>query len=255
MSVASGILGAQAQESAANKAAEATTEAARVQKQIYEQTRKDFAPYQYGGYQGLSQLTGQTITYTDPQTGETRTIQGTGAPYDLMKGVGEQPSWEKEYTQQLGKYTESPAYQAQNAIAQQNLQRQLAARGLNYGATGASAGAELSRQLTATDYDKYRQDLASRYAALQGEYGQRRDINAQQYNQLLDLAKIGQGAAGSTGAAGTQYGQQVGQTQGSLANIYQQSGQQAAQNWGDIGKGNTMAVAAGLSSWFGKGGA
>lgn len=254
---------ADAQKDAAAQNAALQRENMALQKQQYEEGIKRFYPFLQAGYQGLGQLTGQDMTYTDPNTGKEVVVKGSGQGFDLMKGVGNAPSYDTEYTARLKDYAQSPAYQAQNTLGQQALQRQLNARGLNYGATGASAGAQLSQQLTAADYDKYRGDLAQRYKALQGEYSQKRDINQSEYNRLMDLVKIGQGGATGTTGAATTYGQQASEafknigaanTAAGQAEAGYQSGM-AAMPW----KLASLATSAfggggGGGGWFGGGG-
>jgi len=249
MSVISGTIGAiggmvgQAKATSAQKSADATNymmqvQALNEQKKVQQEQENRFKPYLEAGYKGLGQAQG----------------------FDLMQGVGDQPNWDTEYTNKLGAYEESPAYQAQNMLGQQDLARARSARGLDFGApaAGANASAELSQRLRSTDYDKYRSDLGNRYKALQGEYANRRDVNASKYGQLTDLMKAGQGAANSIGQAGSQYGQQAGQAFGNMkfsgdspaANYYAGLGGAASAGAGNAIKGLGMAKDAG---WFGSG--
>lgn len=184
---------------------------------MYNQSRADFKPYQDLGTAALPAL----------------------QQYDQFYGVGDPVSYDKEYTQNLWGYNEDPATAAQKALGQQSLQRQLNARGLNYGATGASAGAELDQKFDVQGYDKYKSQLSDRYKALQGEYSLRRDKATTGYQQLLDQVKIGQGAANSAGAANNQYATQGTQTLQNLgdtqANLATQSGANQANFYNGLG--------------------
>ena len=173
---------------ASNVTSSAAEKAQGLQAAMYNQQRTDALPYMAAGYKGLAGL--QTF---DPQA-----------------GVGPQVSYQNEVTNALPNYNADPATVAQKALGQQALQRQLNARGLNYGATGASAGAELNQKYDLTGYDKYKGQLTDRYNALQGEYTQRQANNKTAYQQLLDQVKIGQGASGQAGTAATNYATQAG---------------------------------------------
>jgi hypothetical protein len=193
---------ARAQQNAAEKAAGAQEDAASrqlaLQEKMWTLSREDLAPYREAGTRGL----GLVQDYKDTS-----------------------PSYDEAVTSRLGAYEEDPGTRAAKALGQQGLQRQLNARGLNYGATGASAGAELGQKYDVAGYDKYKSGLTDRYNALRGE-------NKGQYDRLLDLVKIGQGATGvavgsntSNAAAGT----------GTLAGLGN------AQAAGETAKGNIQA--------------
>lgn len=177
-----------------NAQSDSAAKAQAIQAQMYNQNRADFIPYMNAGYQGLAQLQG----------------------YNQNQGVGAQPNYDRTVTDQLGNYNADPGTVAQKALGQQDLQRNLNARGLNYGATAASAGAQLNQQYDAQGYDKYKGDLTNRYTALNNQYTQQRAANQDQYNKLLDIVKIGTGATSSTGQAGNNY---ANQTTGILSNL------------------------------------
>lgn len=266
MSVVSGtvgaVLGSDATESAAETTAQAQSDATSqqiaLQREMYNQYREDFAPYQQAGYYGLAQLYGQDTTYTDPISGEERTVQGANQPFQFTRNpyTGETlrpPSYDETVTDQLGNYEQSAGYQAQNTLNQQALQRQLNARGLNYGATGASAGAELSQKLTASDYDKYRQDLQQRYQGLSADFSQLMGVNQNEYNRLLDATKIGQGAAASAGQAGNSYAQQASSALQNMANATGQAamaaGQSQAALWSGLGSASANTAGTALRAY------
>jgi hypothetical protein len=285
---------------AANAQANSAQQQLDVQKQMFDTQRSDFAPYQELGLKGIADLgvynTGDQSMYTQATPEEiaqqnasdlsSRSWYNRGRPsrydtnqtyykdrsgnlitaaqYDkLAKPLGEMPSYDQIVTDQMGNYNASPAFNAQNTLGQQALQRQLNARGLNYGATGASAGAELTQKLVASDYDKYRADLTDRYKALQGQYALKRDVNNQGYQSLLDQVKIGQGAANSAGQAAGQNAANASQTFAGLgqaqANVAMAQGRNSAQMYSNIGaipgQAASMANSLGNSSWFNGGGA
>ena len=215
-------MGANAQDDATAAQSAAASQNLMLQREIYNQQRQDFQPFLDAGYRGL----------------------GKAENFDLMEGVGPAVDYDKEYTAKLGDYKQSAGFTAQNQLGQQALQRQLNARGLNYGATGASAGAQLESQLTATDYDKYRSDLGQRYKALQGEYALRRDVNQNKYSQMLDMVKAGQGAAGSMGQVGSSYAQQAAGAFNAMGNAVNPN-----SPWQGLGAASANTFGAGMKGY------
>lgn len=243
-----GIIGTGVSMFGANKAREHLTEGAANQRNTlqaalaYQQGLREAAekrsqPYEQLGVQGA---------------------QGLGK-FDLMEGVGPQVSYDKEYTNRLKDYEESPAFLAQNSLAQADLERQRQARGLSYGGPAASANAkaELGQKLRATDFDKYRGDLAQRYSALTGEYNQRRDINKDKYQRLMDMTKIGWGATSSLNDLGRGYAGLASNTMNGMADTWMT---QAKANAGFYGNMMDTAMSgakagSGLGGMIGGGGA
>ena len=183
----------------------------------------------------------------------TQGAQGLGT-YDLMAGVGPAVSYDKEYTDKLGDYQSSPAFQAQNTLGQQVLGRASHARGLDTGRSAANAQGEQTQKLISTDYDKYRGDLAQRYKALQGEYGLRRENNQNRYTQLMDMTKLGQGAANSVTGLNQNYAGKQSADRGGIANSQISSGQSNANMWSGLGSVMSNSLTSGgISSMFGGG--
>jgi len=120
------------------------------------------------------------------------------------------PSYQNEVMNPMDawRYEQSPAYQAKYTLGQEELNKQLQARGLGASGVGASRAADLSRKLTADDYTSERNYRLGQYT---DKYKSLLNDNTTRYNQLLDQVKIGQGAAGSLGQAGNQYAQSIGQ--------------------------------------------
>jgi hypothetical protein len=187
--VGGAVIGAGASIYSADKSSGAVEDAANANKDtqtyIYNENKKLFEPYYNVGVAALPGLTSYDATH----------------PYPSYEDMVSKPmeSWD---------YTQSPAYKAKYTLGSEALNNQLQARGLNASGIGANRAADLSRRLTAEDYnserayrtgqltDKYRADLAS---------------NTDQYNRILDQIRVGQGAASSLGTAGNQYATGVGQ--------------------------------------------
>jgi hypothetical protein len=209
LGLGSTIMGSNAVNNATDAQTKAANNALALNAAQYAQNRQDFMPYMQQGYKGLGDLKN----------------------FDMQAGLGQLPSYQTEVTDKLPLYNEDPAIKAQKSLAQRGLQRQLNARGLNYGATGASAAADLNMNYDAQGYDKYSGELKNRYAALGNEYQTRYGQNNDAYNKIMNDIKIGQGAAGSVQnasnnyvnnatAANTAAGNAAGQGDIAQANIY-----------------------------------
>jgi hypothetical protein len=140
-------------------------------------------------------------------------------------------------------YKRSPAYDAKYTLGMEELNKQLQARGLAPSGVGATRAADLSRKLTAEDY-------AGERAYAQGNltdiYKSRYAQNADRYNRILDQVKIGQGAAGSAGAAGNVWANQVGDAQ-------KQAGENKASFYSGLGGLSGQSVNTGLKAYdYGK---
>ena len=170
--------------------------------------------------------------------------------YDLMAGVGPDVSYDQEYTNKLGDYQSSPAFQAQNTLDQQALGRASHARGMDTGRSAANAQGELTQKLISTDYDKYRGDLAQRYKALQGEYGLRRENNQNRYKQLMDQVGIGEWGIGQKIGMDTKTGAQQSSNVAGMAN----SNTAGANATADMFSGIGNAASRGLGGWSGMSG-
>jgi hypothetical protein len=188
--VAAGVIAAGASIYSANKAAKATKDAASssadTSAYIYDQNKALFEPYYNVGVSALPGL--QAWDANNPM-----------------------PSYQKEVMDPMNSwnYTQSPAYEAKNSLAQQALNRQLQARGLSASGVGANRQADLSRKLTSEDYNSERNYRLGQYT---DKYKSLLNDNTTRYNQLLDKVKIGQGAAGSLGQAGNTYASEVGKS-------------------------------------------
>jgi len=151
-------------------------------------------------------------------------------------------------------YKQSPAYGAKYTLGMEELNKQLQARGLASSGVGANRAADLSRKLTSEDYTGER---AYAQGNLTDIYKSRYAQNSDRYNRLLDQVKIGQGAAGTAGAAGNEWAGQVG-------NAQKQAGENQASFYSGLGGLTTNAANTGLKAydygnkqgwWGGAGGA
>lgn len=187
--VGGAVIGAGASYLAADKSADAIESAsARVsdtESYIYERNRELFEPFYKVGVDALPGLTGYDAAHPLPSFEET--VQKPMEDWD---------------------YTQSPAYKAKYGLASEELNNQLQARGLTPSAIGANRATDLSRRMTAEDYGNER---AYRTGLLTDRFKADRADNTDRYNRLLDMVRVGQGAAGSLGSAGNQYASGVGQ--------------------------------------------
>jgi len=223
-----------ATESAANQAAASSADQLAYQKEL-------MAPYQKVGAEGLSEMydNGGFDLMKDPYSGQTLQL----------------PSYQNEYTDKLGAYEEDPGTKAQRALGTKAMAQQEQQR-VGYSTPGASASraAELSQKYDVSGYNTYKNDLANRYNALQGEFATKRSMTADRYNQLTQKMNLGLGATSTLGAAG----------QTNAANQAQaatQAGQAQAGLWSGLGSAAVNTVNTGIQAynygnnagWFGGG--
>lgn len=175
LSAGASIWGAKKSSDSMSNAAKQSTD---VQQYIYDKNQELFDPYYKVGLSALEPLT---------NFGNVVAPSYDKIVYDPMQ------SWN---------YQQSPSYQAKYTLGMEELNKQLQARGLASSGVGANRAADLSRRITSEDYGNER---AYRLAELQKRYTGRYSEYTDRYNKLLDMVKIGQGAAGSLGQAGNQY--------------------------------------------------
>lgn len=170
--VGGAVIGGVASNSAANKASKAQTQAAdkasNTELQMFNQTRDDQKPWRDAGTTALSQM-----------------LAGT-------KDGGE---FNRNFA--MSDFVKDPGYAFRQQQGQQGLERSAAARG------GALSGGAIKDAL------RYNQDYAS------GEYSKAYDRYnndlTTRYNRLSSLAGTGQTSTAQTGALGTQVAGQIGE--------------------------------------------
>lgn len=124
-------------------------------------------------------------------------------------GTGALPEYQKMLS---GDYemTESPAAKYQREQATKAMNRAMASRGMSGSGNAINRLTELNSSIAAQDWNN-------------------------QYNRLIDAIKIGQGAAGSAGQAGSAYANNVGNAMNSLSNIYQNQGNTLSSIYTNMG--------------------
>jgi len=273
MSIVSGtvgaVMGSNAQEEAARTGAAASDRATEVSRQQLEMQQKMMSPYGKIGAQGLAQMYGTDVEYTDPLTGEKTTMAGQGGDFNLMQDpytgqIMQLPSYEKEYTQALGGYEEDPATRAQRALDTKRMAQQEQQR-VGYSTPGASAArsAELGQKYDVQGYDKFKAQLADRYKALQGEFAAKRAMTADKYDQLTQKMNLGLGVTKQLGSAGQNFASQALTGAQQTAQAATAAGQAQAGLWSGLGAASANTAGTALKAydygnkagWFGSGGA
>lgn len=164
----SGYMGGEASEDAAHAQTQAAEQSAAVQREMYQTTRSDLAPYRDAGVPALQRLMQMVGIGGDPKSA------GYGS---LMK----------DFT--LADFAKDPGYEFRKAEGEKALERGALARGMN-GSTG-----------TLKSLMRFNQGLASEeYGAAYGRYEAGK---SSKFNLLSNLAGTGQNAAAMTGVAGT----------------------------------------------------
>jgi hypothetical protein len=187
--ILSGVLSSNSSKSSANKAADATKEAAdasaRVQWDMYNQQRQDFMPFHDAGVNALSTLKNTNLELPD------------------------EFSFNLDPNDKIYKWKQDQAAESVN--------RAMAARGLWDSRAAVNTLADTSMAITADEADAQRNRALQEYGL---DYSRATDLYNSKYNNALNLANIGSGAAGQMTQAGSN-------TANALANIYQAQGESA----------------------------
>lgn len=182
--VGGSVIGAVAADKSAGAIEDAANSSNDTQRMIYNDQKKRWEPFENLGKEAIPGLKGFDAAH----------------PYPSLKEIVSDPmeGWN---------YETSPAFNAKKVIAQESLNNQLNARGLNTGGMAAVRSADLTRKLVSDDYTKERD---YRRSNLMDIYNSRLADNQDKYAKILDMIKIGTGASSSAGAAGNQYAAAVG---------------------------------------------
>lgn len=186
--VVGGVVASNASSKAANAQTQAADKASDTQLQMFDQQRTDSAPWRAAGTTALSQM-----------------LAGT-------KDGGE---FNRNFT--MADFVKDPGYDFRMQQGQQGLDRSAAARG------GALSGGAIKAS------ERYNQDYAS------GEYGKAYDRYnndlTTRYNRLANIAGTGQTATAQIGQQGTQVAGQLGEN-------YMQAGNARASGY--VGQANAI---------------
>ena len=210
---------AKAATQAANTQLEASREATKVQKDMYDQTRKDLMPYTDAGRGSLSQLMGQ---------------------------MGPNGYFNQTYKGGKFNFQADPSYAFRRQQGLDGIQSQAAAEGgLLSGAT-LKALNQYNSNLASQEYS----DAFNRWQSTDNNNYER--FNADQtnrYNRLSNIVGLGQNAAAQQGNAGMQTAQAVANNTMSGANA-QAAGQIAAGNRTANNFGSVLGAATSIGSLF-----
>lgn len=258
MSVISGIVGSQAQESSASKAASAEERTAALQteaqKEMFNKLLALQQPYNELGLQGIS-----GFSSANPTAGlEDAKTQLKDYPELNLPSVS-LDSFNYAFD------PNDPTYQYRKSELEKTINEQAAARG-NYNSRptinalsegnialtanesqnqfsraldtyNANIGTQLSQ--FGADYQRATDTYNTGYGKLTDLYNLTKDIGTTNYQKILDAIKIGSGAAGSAGSGAIATGQGLANTYGQLGNSLAQTqiakGQATSDLWSGIG--------------------
>jgi hypothetical protein len=188
--VVGSLIGAKASKSAASTQAAAAGQASDLQREIFEQTRADQAPYREAGYNALA---------------------------NLQRTAGNVPG---AFKFGAGDYQADPGYAFRLAEGQKALDRQAAARGGLISGGALKAAQRFGQEMGSQEFgNAYNRALTS--------YGTDVARENQLYNRQAALAGIGQTSTNLVGQAGQNYATNVGNlmTGGAAAQAAGQVGQ------------------------------
>lgn len=244
MSVVSGIMGANAQEDAADQNTATADKGMALQEKLYNSEIERNKPFYDTGVEANARLnamvTGKPQSYADSR----RRLSDMDA-MNLSEGektasgfnFGDpQKAWYRDENGELtdkvplstvaGGYNmgESPAAQYQLTQGTKSLNRQLSARGLLGSGNASQRLAELSSGIAANDYN-------------------------QQYSRLLDQVKIGTGASAAAGASSSTLSNAIGQNSAAVQQNNTQAGAARASLYSGIGGSGVSAVNTGINAY------
>jgi hypothetical protein len=203
----------------------------------------------------------------DPTGGSGKYMQGLEGYAQNFKGYdpGQYIGKLEGYNQNFKFNENDPAYQYQKQIAERDINRQSAARGLYGSRATINALDEAGRALTASEYDK---QYNRGYQNLQDLYGMANTQDEQLYgrgytnlvdlynmaskqgqtgyNALLDAVKIGTGSGASAGGLGNQAVSNINSSYANMAN----SAQMNAMNQQNTIGGVAGSAAGGLNNYM-----
>lgn len=187
--VGGSLIASSGAQSAAKTAAGAQQQAAALEQSRYNQTRTDLSPYNTAGQQTLSSLQAQPDI--------TRNELGTAIQQQMQNLPGQMTQQELEQT---------PGYQFNLSQGTKALQNSAAIKGNGISGNAIRAGLQYATGLADSTYQNQFNNAQTRFS----DYGQNvsniYNKNQLTYNQLGNLANLGENAAAATGQQGAQLG-------------------------------------------------
>lgn len=229
--IAASSISSSATDKASQEQANASSSAQATQLYMYDQTRSDFAPFLQAGTDAIPSIqnyANQDLTgYDSDMKASLNQMQGN---YNTMSGIAND-------------FTDSSIYKYEQADLQDSINKQLSAQGLAGSGRGVQMmGDQVSRLAASEANNKFnRLTTLANVGSQVGQYAQSVDstniaLNQAQYSRNVDLAKMGQGAAGSMGNAAISTGQGIAsnqlQTGVNQANLTLQNANNQAGNIG-----------------------
>jgi hypothetical protein len=203
----------------ANKAADASKQAAQMQQQMYLQTRADLSPYNQAGQQALPAM--NALALGSP-TG--------GGPDYVSMAQGELPL---RMTQ--AELEQTPGYQWQLAQGLKAVQSSNAARGLGVSGAALKGAAQFATGLASANYQQQFANQQQRFTDINSLNTAQQGNLTNQFNRINNLATLGANAAAQVGTQGTALANQAG-------NALQAAGTADAAGLAGIGKSITGGV-------------
>ena len=254
-SLAGSIFSASTQADAIQDAAD---KAAKIQKEMFKMTRKDYKPYRDIGIDALYEMAGYEKVTTpgksrrvpvydtkkvrnpnydrhDPSSGSAYTTKKVLSGY---KNVGGEDTieWKKtgkgiDPTGGSKKYLnalevldfefdpDDEVYKWRRDEGEGAINRFLASRGLHNSSYGADRLLDFNRDLQADEVGRqYNQNYLRKYGQNVDLFNMANKLGSQVYGKYLDLTNLGYGATGATGSAAINAGNALANIQGNLGN-------------------------------------
>jgi len=218
------FLGGRSQSRAAERAADAQTEAQQraldFQKQIYGESAQRLDPYLQAGQQGLQQFQSEIAGFNQP------TLNYTQSDFNLA-------NWK------------DPGYDFRLAEAQKAIDASTAAKGMTLGSGALKSlqtrGQDMASQEYQNAFDRWQKESAMRYGQASDQYGRDYAFGQNKIANLGNLANVGLNAAWTLGNLGSGFS-------GSMSNLMTAQGDARANaalaqgganaaGWSNLGAG------------------
>lgn len=217
----------------------------------------------YGGTGNTDGMSTQQGTLGLPQSGQLGSLggqpqqmgQGFGTTYQKT-GPGADPTGgASKYFDLLDNFKvneDDEVFKWRQGQAQKSIEQAAAARGMYNSRPTINALADANMALTGSEVERQQNQLRNLYGMAMG-------LGGANYNKLIDLVKIGQGAAGTAGGFGQNVAQGLSSVYGNMGNANAMNslmqGQNMSNMFGGISSGlQNAGMLYGLGGGFGKDG-
>jgi len=156
----------------------------------------------------------------------------TGKPLDRTGGAGKYMGDLESLVKDFKFDRNDPAYRYKTEESEKSINKALAARGLYDSRPGVNMLTDADRAITADEYDK---QYNRKYGGLTDLFKMSGSLGETNYQQLLDMIKVGSGAGATAGSLGTSGAANLNSAYGQMGAAGAQNDANKASLWSGIG--------------------